>query len=345
MTNNKEIIKLLGKRLNKDNLTVADRVVLRRVRDILKKKFEDEVLTKEERKNFEKIQAIIDEKITIHQEQKQAQIVNVNIDPSEFVNAIQNQSTRLAAIFIKQDMKRKGLEEINNKRIDDAIKLLSILYDETQKINSGVEIKNFPEFPKSFSVENPVEEVSIKGAVKVEQDLSTFAELITALFTGVITFFTQFLPKLASQVFRVKLENEHYTTPQTVVLFDPSRNSFANLEELFKTNIISGGTMGGLNGNVFIKGADTIQDGIGEITAGTPLQLPAQGCHRVIIQADENNTGVVVVGGATVNATAGSRRGLALYSSQYQTFNVSDLSNIYIDGTHTGDKFNYYVEI
>jgi len=79
-------------------------------------------------------------------------------------------------------------------------------------------------------------------------------------------------------------------------------------------------------------------------TAGTRVQLSDVTCKRAFLQAHESNTGTIVVGAATCVAALVGRRGLALYSTQGDWFNVSNTNLLYIDSTANGDKVNIYYE-
>ena len=111
--------------------------------------------------------------------------------------------------------------------------------------------------------------------------------------------------------------------------------------------VVKGGSGGGSNVNskVNIIGDSTVGDGTVTVdTAGTRQQLPSQRAARVFIQANSNNTGDVVVGGVTVIANISTRRGIAIYPSQWVEFRVSNLNLLYVDSTVSGDKINYYYE-
>ena len=79
-------------------------------------------------------------------------------------------------------------------------------------------------------------------------------------------------------------------------------------------------------------------------TAGTRVQLTAQACRRVIIQAHESNTGTMVVGGSTVVAALVGRRGISLFATQSEIFYVNNMNLLYIDSTVSGDKINFFYE-
>ena len=93
------------------------------------------------------------------------------------------------------------------------------------------------------------------------------------------------------------------------------------------------------------EGNASVGDGTSLVTiAGTKVQLPDVDCKRVFIQALDDNVGTLVIGGVTVVAAVGTRRGMALYPSQGQWFNVSNLNLLYIDSTSNGDTISYYLE-
>ena len=94
-----------------------------------------------------------------------------------------------------------------------------------------------------------------------------------------------------------------------------------------------------------IEGNASVGDGTELVTtAGTEVQLPDVSCKRVFIQALDDNVGTIVIGGATVVAAVGARRGMALYPSQGQWFNVSNINLLYIDSTSDGDTVAFYYE-
>lgn len=110
-------------------------------------------------------------------------------------------------------------------------------------------------------------------------------------------------------------------------------------------NIQDGGGSITVDGTVELGGYDSIGDGTAVVaSAGTPVQLSAQACKRVWIQSHETNTGVIAVGTSTVDATSGSRRGLTLYATQGQWFNVNNLDLLYIDATVNGESIHYLYE-
>lgn len=93
-------------------------------------------------------------------------------------------------------------------------------------------------------------------------------------------------------------------------------------------------------------GASSVGDGTTTVsTAGTRVQLTAQACAKVFIQAHESNTGTLVVGGSTVVAALVGRRGKALFATQGDWFYVSNMNLLYADSTVSGDKLTFYYEV
>ena len=80
-------------------------------------------------------------------------------------------------------------------------------------------------------------------------------------------------------------------------------------------------------------------------TAGTAIVLPTHACRRCFIQAYEGNTGTIVIGDANVVAAATTRRGLALFATQGEWFNVSNTNLLYADTTVSGEKISIYYEV
>ena len=81
-------------------------------------------------------------------------------------------------------------------------------------------------------------------------------------------------------------------------------------------------------------------------TAGTAVALASTtAIKRVYIQAETDNTGVIVVGASTVVASLSTRRGIALNAGDVLTLDIDDLADVYIDSTVNGDgvTFTYYV--
>ena len=81
------------------------------------------------------------------------------------------------------------------------------------------------------------------------------------------------------------------------------------------------------------------------VSAGTRVALAAStACKMVDVQAKEGNTGVVVVGGATVVAALATRRGAALTPLSSVRIYCDNLADIYLDSMvdAEGVTFVYY---
>ena len=77
-------------------------------------------------------------------------------------------------------------------------------------------------------------------------------------------------------------------------------------------------------------------------TAGTREALADSTTAKlVIITAETDNTGYVVVGGLTVVAALATRRGTPLNAGDSITLEVDDLADVYLDVTVSGDGCTY----
>lgn len=84
-------------------------------------------------------------------------------------------------------------------------------------------------------------------------------------------------------------------------------------------------------------------------TAATrePLTSSGRAFWSLVLQAETDNTGVVVVGGSTVVAAQATRRGIALNAGDIVTITRAedgpdmDLSLVYLDVTVSGDGVTY----
>lgn len=81
-------------------------------------------------------------------------------------------------------------------------------------------------------------------------------------------------------------------------------------------------------------------------TAGTREKLSTDDSRivSVSVQAELNNTGVVVYGGSTVVAAEATRRGIALTAGATAHIAVAQLSAVWLDVTVNGDGVTYVVE-
>lgn len=95
--------------------------------------------------------------------------------------------------------------------------------------------------------------------------------------------------------------------------------------------------------NVSTVGGSVIDGRQVVTTAGTRVQLSTTQTSvlEVTITAETDNTGYIVVGGATVVASLSTRRGTPLSAGDSYTVAVNDLSDVYIDSTVNGDGVTY----
>jgi hypothetical protein len=77
-------------------------------------------------------------------------------------------------------------------------------------------------------------------------------------------------------------------------------------------------------------------------SAGTAEALAGSTpCKRVVITAETDNTGVITVGGATVVAALGTRRGVPLFPGDAIELEIDNLADVNIDTTVNGDGVTY----
>lgn len=84
-------------------------------------------------------------------------------------------------------------------------------------------------------------------------------------------------------------------------------------------------------------------EGRKEVTvAGTAEAIAASTeCTSVTIQAEFNNTGIIVVGTSTVVASEASRVGIALSAEDSITISTDDLAKVFIDATVSTDGVTF----
>lgn len=90
-------------------------------------------------------------------------------------------------------------------------------------------------------------------------------------------------------------------------------------------------------------GATTVGDGRKVVTtSGTRVTLASTTfCREVTITALSSNTGTIVVGGDTVIAATGTRRGVPLAAGASITLSVNDLAAVYLDATVNGEGVSF----
>ena len=125
------------------------------------------------------------------------------------------------------------------------------------------------------------------------------------------------------------------------VTVSPASNTLlARLKDLLTGIALAAGT------NVIGKvGHDSTGIGDGRktvTTAGTAEALAVSTAAKaVIITAETDNTGYVVVGGSTVVAALATRRGTPLNAGDSVTLEIDNLADIYLDVTVSGDGVTY----
>ena len=78
-------------------------------------------------------------------------------------------------------------------------------------------------------------------------------------------------------------------------------------------------------------------------TAGTAVQLSTTsvGASEVIITAETDNTGIIVVGTSTVVAALATRKGTPLLAGESLVIAIDDLNKISLDPTVSTDGVTY----
>jgi hypothetical protein len=79
------------------------------------------------------------------------------------------------------------------------------------------------------------------------------------------------------------------------------------------------------------------------ITANTPAKLVSKPtlAHTVTVTSLPSNAGTIFVGINSAVATGGSEQGAMLLPTGSATFNINDVSKIWVDGTNTSDVLTY----
>ena len=111
-------------------------------------------------------------------------------------------------------------------------------------------------------------------------------------------------------------------------------NGKVDLAQVGGTDISGADIIDTTNGAVktVSPGFSSIGDGsLTVTTAGTRVQFSSQAAKKVFITANTGNTDVVVVGGSTVVAAAGTRRGVPLFPGSSFTIEVNNLNLLYLD--------------
>lgn len=230
---------------------------------------------------------------------------------------------------VKTFAEQKPVTEVSIKNTGDITSLLQKLLekDYPQPIKE-VSVNNLPTLPTMFEV---------KGIKDVVLGLSNLVKT---------------LKKGATNVFKAVVTGEVKITNKELTDAIPVRLVSKDLKYFYDAMVSVLGAGGGgsdverLDSIIsLLQGSSAVGDGTATVTtAGTRVQLSSQACKKVIIQAHESNTGTVVIGGATCVANSSGRRGTAIFPTQSQAFNVTNLNLLYIDSTANGDIVHYYYE-
>lgn len=86
------------------------------------------------------------------------------------------------------------------------------------------------------------------------------------------------------------------------------------------------------------------------LTTTSGSAITTTSARSVVIQALSTNLGVIVIGGSTVVAAAGThaaptRRGVALEKNESVAFDIDDLGSIWLDATESGDGVSWVAMI
>lgn len=76
-------------------------------------------------------------------------------------------------------------------------------------------------------------------------------------------------------------------------------------------------------------------------TAGIPVALPNYICESVMIQAELDNTGVIIVGGLGIVGSLPIREGIALSPGDIISIDIGKTGAIMIDSTVSGDGVTF----
>lgn len=264
------------------------------------------------------------------------------------------------------------LEQIEKKEINIDLNELSDGLKEIASLLVSIRPKEikFPGYLKDKIEEVVVSVKKLQNSIeKKEKEKMLFWNKMIVLFKKPIDFkeIGNHLKELAGRILKVRIEE------QAIVLRVKPVDEKGNLLRPISNVVVQGlGILKNIIGDQINPATEEKQDdiitAIGTIsgggvtsvgdgtkivtTAGVPVQLPNQECKRVFIQCAEWNGdvancplgGIIVVGGSTVVAALATRRGLALFPTQGDWFNVSNLNLLYIDSLDDGAKINYYWE-
>jgi hypothetical protein len=218
-------------------------------------------------------------------------------------------------------------------------KLLKQILEKEQPVQDSVIVSNLEEI-------RPPKEVGVVG-------LNYLIKGLHNGFLGVL----EGIKELGSKVFKANITGTVKVTNKELEDAIPVRLASSDLRYFYNAMVSVMGSGGDSQDTTILKqilaalgtigggGATVVGDGTQTLTtAGTSEQLPNVACRKVIIQAHESNNGTIVVGGSNVVAALAGRRGYALFPTQAQAFEVSNINLLYIDGTSSTDKIHYFYE-
>lgn len=119
---------------------------------------------------------------------------------------------------------------------------------------------------------------------------------------------------------------------------------FDDILKTLKAILAQLGGGGGSSSNFpVLPTTSSIGDGSKNVTtAGTAVTLGSStSCKAITITARLSNTGIISVGGSTVVAASGSRRGTPLGAGDSITLEINDISLVYIDATVSGEGVTF----
>lgn len=144
-----------------------------------------------------------------------------------------------------------------------------------------------------------------------------------------------------------KLRTNKATNPLAVRLSDGQSwiNALEGLVERQEQAVLSfpGKVTLANNSKVQIEGAKSLGDGSQTVSsAGTAVALSSTkvACRRVVVYANEGNTGNIFLGSSSVDST----RGAVLQPGRSETINCRDLRDVYIDAANNNDGVTYFYE-
>ena len=113
--------------------------------------------------------------------------------------------------------------------------------------------------------------------------------------------------------------------------------------DTFLSYITYDGTNWVVDTSLVSEGITGLADGVKVVTtAGTDVVLAASTPAKiVVIQSQTDNTGLIAVGNAGVDAAEATGTGVILYPGDTITVPCDDLSDIYIDATVSGEGVRY----